>query len=170
MTGNATPRPRGQRGSKQVEFITFWEMWDYWNARRKHGALHEFCIYRPTVTNGASVEMMLRRYHVGIYGRKEGTSEHWEGGPPDLLGFSVRLAQARWAERLLIQYGAAVLSELVDPGHAQLQDGRGTMPRQWTGGMRAETITGHFVDAMARVFGVSDRERHTAPTWAEGEG
>lgn len=136
-----------------MEYITVWEWWDYWNARRKYGALHEFCIYRPTVTNGASVEMMLRAYHVGLYGRKTGTSEQWEGGMPDLLGFHVRLAQARWAERLLIQSGAAVVSALVDPGHRALIENRGAMPVQWTDGMRAETINGRFVDAMVNLLG-----------------
>lgn len=152
-----------------MEYINWLEMWDAWRARLRYGHLHEFCIYRPTVPSGADLEMMLRRYHVGVYGRKIGTSELWRSGDaPDLLGFSVRAKQARWAERLLLSAGVGVVSALVDPGHASLQDDRAGMPRPWTEGGRAETVSGHIVDVLL-AFRPDDTERHTAPKWAEGE-
>jgi len=148
-----------------MEYITFLERLDAWRAGWKFGQLHEFCIYRPSIPSGANVELMLRRYHVGLYGRKIGYSEHWRAGDdPDLLGFSVRMAQARWAERLLIQSGAAVVSALVDERHRALIENRGAMPRQWTDGAKAETFSGRLVDMMTRW---DNRERHTAPEWAE---
>lgn len=139
-----------------MEYIGFPEMWDGWRAKMRYGRLHEFCIYRPSITSGADVELMLRRYHVALYGRKSGCSEHWRAGDdPDLLGFSVRMAQARWAERLLIQYGVGLTSPLVDENHRALIDAqnRGAMPRQWTEGARPETFNAHIVEAMTRLLG-----------------
>ena len=84
---------------------------------------------------------VLESYHVQTYGRGFNSEEIW---------IHVPQRQARWAEYVLARAGAPVQMATVDERNQQWAANpahNGQMPPRW-----------------------DDRERHTAPTWAEEEG
>ena len=80
--------------------------------------------WTPTSTQmGASIEKTLRRYGVKVYARQ------YAKKPGDDLGITVRRAQRKWAEYVLLKAGVCVTSPVL-PSNRGIQPG-GEMPQSW---------------------------------------
>jgi hypothetical protein len=92
--------------------------------------MHHFSWVEDTRT-GAQIEYILREYGIPCRRRKLKTGD----------GLSVPLAQAKWAEYILLSAGVALTSPL-------LTDGRraATMPTSWGVASRRVDLTGRLVD------------------------
>lgn len=122
--------------------------WGQW----RHGALHEFTLYRLTAISGERAEGLLLRYHVPVYGRTVGYSEVWKKGEEhDLVGFHVSVSQAKWAEYLLLRAGMGVVSPLFYQGNAKVRPG--SLPPPWTEGARPKTVSSWAVVILRNLFG-----------------
>lgn len=71
---------------------------------------------------GNEYEAMLKKYHVVVFGRRA-TSKH--------LIFSVKTAQAEYAEYLLLRYGAKVVSRFNPKNAGWASKHNGVMPTPW---------------------------------------
>lgn len=90
--------------------------------------------------NMRAVMNLLSDYHITYF---------WHGYNSEEIWLHVPERQSRWAEYLLIRAGAPVISSTVDPRNqiwANDPKHGGLMPGRW-----------------------DDKERHTAPDWAERE-
>lgn len=112
----------------------------------RHGPLHRFTFESDSGWLFYQVEVLLRKYHIPAYGR-EIVSDGSTGSPPE-QGFSVRPAQAVWAEYILTSAGVPLTCPLLDPRNDLPSGATRPLPRPWTAGSGPTTLIGHIMDAM----------------------
>lgn len=114
-------------------------------ASLRYGRLHRFTF---ETSNGRwlfyRAELLLRQYHVPVYAR-EIVSETEQG-------FSVRPAQAQWAEYILTSAGVLLTCPLLDHRNNLPSGKTRKMPKPWTEGSGATTVIGHILDFMDGVL------------------
>jgi len=119
--------------------------WDFWNVLDKLDALRgdvvalglgkgggvHFDVLPPSGSCGGAVERMLRRYGIGMWGKRVTRDSNDELMAPWWIAFNVRRSQAVWARYLLQRYGCHML------GPQDVAARRATgMPVAWADGRR----------------------------------
>lgn len=115
---------------------------DGWIGSAFNGPMHRFSFSNQTGHSGVSVEKLLRKYGVRIWGRRlEGDRE---------LSFLVKVKQAEWAEYVMCSAGVPLTTPLLNENHLGVA---GKMPTPWTeGGIGAHTYVDHMVELLERIL------------------
>lgn len=124
-------------------------------AKYTFGGTHSFRIERDGGWTSYEAENLLRRYGILVYGRvvKE-----------DYVGFSVAVAQANYAEYLLLRAGVPVITKLFNPQNEQFRAQLApSLPPG--GGGRRPTLIGKAVNVLAPFAGATVGDHnHDLPT------
>lgn len=97
------------------------ELLDSFAVRAANGPLHAFTFARGGGFSGREVEQLLLEKGIRVFERTR--------LPDGDLGFSVRAAQAEWAEYLLCRAGVPLTCPLLDPANDILLNGDPSAPR-----------------------------------------
>lgn len=111
-----------------------------------NGPMHRFTFSTEYGDTGVSVERLLRRYGMRIWGRNMDTDGE--------LSFLVKRSQAVWAEYILCHAGIPLTCELLDQRNAQYAQQRiaESMPKPWNPrGIGAHSIVDHIVNWLAGI-------------------
>ena len=108
--------------------------------RTRNGPMHRFTFATGTGFTGKDAELVLRRYHIPIWGR--------EMNDPTERAFLVKEEQAVWAEYVLANAGCPLTSKLLTSSNqALINQGRERkMPTPWGKGSRAHSFVARIVD------------------------
>lgn len=115
---------------------------DGWIGSAFNGPMHRFSFSNQTGHSGVSVEKLLRKYGIRLWGRRlEGEGE---------LSFLVKVKQAEWAEYVLCSAGVPLSTQLLNENHRGIA---GKVPTPWTEeGIGAHTLVDHTVDWLERII------------------
>lgn len=110
----------------------------------RYGGTHRFSFETSNGWLFYRVEVLLRRYHIPVYGR-----EIVNDGEQAL---QVRQRQAVWAEYILMSAGCPLTCALLDPRNDLPSGKTRPLPKPWTTGSGATTGIGHIMDFMDSIL------------------
>lgn len=110
----------------------------------RYGGTHRFTFSTETGWLFYRAEVLLRKYHIPIYGR-EIVSDGEQA-------FQVRQRQAKWAEYILCSAGCPLTSPLLDPRNDLPSGKTRPLPKPWTVGSGPTTGIGRIMDFMDSIL------------------